>query len=80
MGIPVWLLSMIYKCLEKNLAKRFKNGCELQEFIQLGTIADERKKGIDNLTGEITKPTVDESLLRKEILTLQTRLAKKKNG
>ena len=77
MGIPVWLLSMIYKCLEKDPAKRFKNGCELQEFIQLGTIADERKKGIDNLTGEITKPTVDESLLRKEILTLQTRLAEK---
>ena len=77
MGIPVWLLSMIYKCLEKDPAKRFKNGCELQEFIQLGTIADERKKGIDNLTGEITKPQVDESLLRKEILTLQTRLAEK---
>jgi eukaryotic-like serine/threonine-protein kinase len=77
MSIPVWLLSMIYKCLEKDPAKRFKNGCELQEFIQLGTIADERKKGIDNLAGETAKPQVDESLLRKEILTLQTQLAKK---
>ena len=77
MGIPVWLLSMIYKCLEKDPAKRFKNGSELQEFIQLGTIADERKKGIDNLAGETAKQQVDESLLRKEILTLQTHLAEK---
>ncbi len=77
MGIPVWLLSMIYKCLEKDPEKRFKNGSELQEFIQLGTIADERKKGIDTITGETAKPHADDSLLKKEILTLQTRLAEK---
>ena len=57
MEIPVWLLSMIYKCLEKDPANRFKNGCELQEFIQRGTISDERKKGIDNL---IAQPTTTE--------------------
>ena len=77
MSIPVWLLSMIYKCLEKDPAKRFKNGCELQEFIQMGTIADERKKGIGNVTGEQAKPQVDDSLLRKELLLLQTRLEEK---
>ncbi|HET7117459.1 MAG TPA: serine/threonine-protein kinase [Hanamia sp.] len=77
MEIPVWLLSMIYKCLEKDPANRFKNGCELQEFIQRGTISDEREKGIDNLIGQPVKPEVDEPALRKEILALQGALAKK---
>jgi len=79
MEIPVWLLSMIYKCLEKDPANRFKNGCELQEFIQRGTISDERKKGIDQLIGQPAKPEVDEPVLRKEILALQGALAKKEN-
>src|SRR5690242_7168436 len=79
MGIPVWLLSMIYKCLEKNPANRFKNGCELQEFIQQGTINDERKKGIDSIIAQPVKPLVNESALRKEILTLQAALVKKDN-
>ena len=52
MEIPVWLLSMIYKCLEKDPAKRFKNGCELQEFIHLGTLPTKGKKGINNYTSE----------------------------
>ncbi|MDE3185052.1 MAG: serine/threonine protein kinase [Bacteroidota bacterium] len=79
MEIPVWLLSMIYKCLEKDPAKRFKNGCELQEFIQRGTISDERKKGIDNLIVQPAKPELDEPVLRKEILALQVALAKNEN-
>src|SRR5664279_702899 len=77
MEIPVWLLSMIYKCLEKDPAKRFKNGCELQELIHRGTVADERKKGINNSAAEKTNAHADESVLRKEILTLQTNLAEK---
>lgn len=79
MEIPVWLLSMIYKCLEKDPANRFKNGCELEEFIQRGTIRDERKKGIDNLIAQPAKQEVDEPALRKEILALQGALAKKEN-
>jgi eukaryotic-like serine/threonine-protein kinase len=77
MEIPVWLLSMIYRCLEKDPAKRFKNGSALQEFIHLGTVIDERKKGINNSAGETTKLQADESVWRKEILTLQTHLAEK---
>jgi serine/threonine protein kinase len=77
MEIPVWLLSMIYKCLEKDPGKRFKNGSELQEFIHLGTIGDERKKGINNQATETQKAHEDQSLLRKEILLLQTNLAQK---
>ena len=77
MEIPVWLLSMIYKCLEKDPAKRFKNGCGLQEFIHLGTIGDERKKGLNKQAEEPAKAQANESSLRKEILTLQARLAEK---
>ena len=77
MEIPVWLLSMIYKCLEKDPANRFKNGCELQEFIHRGTINDERKKGINSSAEEKTKAHADETNLRKEILTLQTQIAEK---
>jgi len=79
MEIPVWLLSMIYKCLEKDPAKRFKNGCELLEFIQRGTISDERKKAIDQFRVQPAKPLGDEPELRKEILVLQAALAKKEN-
>jgi eukaryotic-like serine/threonine-protein kinase len=77
MEIPVWLLSMIYKCLEKDPAKRFKNGCDLQEFIHLGTVTDERKKGTNISAGETAKLQVNESIWRKEILKLQTHLAEK---
>jgi eukaryotic-like serine/threonine-protein kinase len=77
MEIPVWLMSMIYKCLEKDPAKRFKNGCDLQEFIHLGSITEERKKGINNSARETAKLQIDESVLRKEILKLQTHLAEK---
>src|SRR6185437_2354862 len=79
MEIPVWLLSMIYKCLEKDPAKRFKNGCELLEFIQRGTISDERKKAIDQCRVQPAKPLGYEPELRKEILLLQDALAQKEN-
>ena len=77
MAVPVWLQSMIYRCLEKDPAKRFKNGSELQEFIQVGTVSDERKKGINNLVTETVTPQVDDTAFRKEILSLQTRLSQK---
>jgi serine/threonine-protein kinase len=77
MEIPVWLQSMIYKCLEKDPSKRFKSGSELQEFIQHGAISEERKKGIDNPVAEMSTPHTDEPILKKEIFLLQTQLAKK---
>lgn len=33
MNVPVWLLDIIIKCLEKNPEKRFANGADLQEAI-----------------------------------------------
>lgn len=35
--IPKWLLSMIYKCVEKNPQKRFANGMVLKEYITLNS-------------------------------------------
>lgn len=79
MEIPVWLLSLIYKCLEKDPAKRFKDGCQLQEFIHRGNISDERKKAIDNFIEQPAKPVTDEAAFRKELLVLQAALSKKEN-
>lgn len=77
MGISVWLLSMIYKCLEKDPAKRFRDGCELQKFIHLGTVTEERKKGTNILAGDTAMLQKEESIWKKEILKLQTQLEEK---
>ncbi|MEP7109296.1 MAG: protein kinase [Ferruginibacter sp.] len=38
MQVPEWLVSMIYKCLEKKPADRFANGMELNEYIVRNSI------------------------------------------
>ena len=37
MSVPKWLLSLIYKCLEKKPEKRFSNGIELHEYISFSS-------------------------------------------
>jgi serine/threonine-protein kinase len=37
MNVPHWLVSMIYKCLEKKPEKRFANGMQLHEYICLNS-------------------------------------------
>ncbi len=77
MQVPVWLLSMIYKCLEKDPVKRFKNGYELQEFILLGTVTEERKK-VSNVSAVATAMVqTDESTWRNEIHKLQIQVVEK---
>ena len=77
MQIPVWLLSMIYKCLEKDPVKRFKSGYELQEFIHLGTVNEESKK-VTNVQPEAPALVqIDESTWRNEIHKLQKLVAAK---
>ena len=77
MQIPVWLLGMIYKCLEKDPAKRFKSGYELQEYIHLGTFAEE-KENVVHVQPEVTTViSIDESAWRNEIYKLQKQLAAK---
>lgn len=77
MQIPIWLLSMIYQCLEKDPAKRFKSGTELQEFIHSGMLAEERKRVINVPAGETPVVQIDETAWRKEIVKLQARLNEK---
>lgn len=77
MQIPVWLLGMIYKCLEKDPAKRFTNGYELQEFIHLGNFAEEREKGIPIQQEVQEVVSIDEATWRNEIYKLQKQLAAK---
>lgn len=43
MRVPHWLVSMIYKCLEKKPEARFANGIELHEYIILNTSLTENK-------------------------------------
>ncbi len=43
MQVPDWLLQTISRCLEKNPAKRFKNGIQLHDFIHAGIIAEEKR-------------------------------------
>ncbi|MGZ5191650.1 MAG: serine/threonine-protein kinase, partial [Flavisolibacter sp.] len=42
--IPTWLNSLINKCLEKDPAKRFKDGVDLKEFISLNSALDVKQK------------------------------------
>jgi eukaryotic-like serine/threonine-protein kinase len=77
MQVPIWLLGMICKCLEKDPAKRFKSGNELQEFIHLGTVTEERKKVVNVSPMETTMLQIDESVWKKEIQKLQMQLTEK---
>jgi serine/threonine-protein kinase len=73
--LPAWLLNMIYKCLEKDPLKRFRNGGELQEFIHFGTVAEEQKKVVVIKPAETTMLHLDESVWRKEVQKLQAQVA-----
>ena len=77
MQIPLWLISMVYKCLEKSPAKRFKNGIELQEFIHVGSLAEERKKAIPVAVVQPQIMSIDELTWRNEINKLQNQLVDK---
>ncbi|MDN3657118.1 serine/threonine-protein kinase [Ferruginibacter paludis] len=77
MQIPLWLITMIYKCLEKSPSKRFKNGSELQEFIHEGALAEERKKNIPVSVIQAPIMSIDELTWRSQINNLQNQLAAK---
>ena len=77
MQVPVWLLSLVYKCLEKEPSKRFKNGSELQECIHLGAVTDERGKGINIPSAATAMLQIDESTWKNEIYRLKVQVAEK---
>jgi serine/threonine-protein kinase len=43
MHVPQWLVTMVYKCLEKKPEHRFKNGIELNEYIILNSTLTSKK-------------------------------------
>lgn len=78
MTVPVWLIEMIYKCLEKSPGKRFKNGSELQHFIHSRIVAEENRQVIQHVS--IQQPLVipvDELKYKKEIQVLEVQAIEK---
>ncbi|MEO6488448.1 MAG: serine/threonine-protein kinase, partial [Ferruginibacter sp.] len=79
MQLPGWLIKMVYKCLEKEPARRFRNGIELLEFIHSGIIAEENRKSINVPLVESTTSMNDEFELKKRILKLEHVVAEKES-
>ncbi|MFZ1370848.1 MAG: serine/threonine-protein kinase [Ferruginibacter sp.] len=79
MLVPAWLLQMIARCLEKDPAKRFKDGIGLQEFIQSGINTE------DNRNMQLVPPAVviqgplDDSLWREQVQQLKHEAVKKEH-
>src|SRR5437868_12731760 len=78
MQVPAWLIKMICRCLEKEPAKRFRNGVEIQEFIHSGIIAEETKV-VNNSTEQLTIARTNELQLQKHIQKLELLAAEKDN-
>ncbi len=82
MHVPDWLLSMIYKCLEKKPENRFANGMELNEYIVLNSTLAAKKEEIgaeqsDSLKVETKKLLKDKDQLQQIILKYQQEAAAK---
>ncbi|MEO7307578.1 MAG: serine/threonine-protein kinase [Ferruginibacter sp.] len=82
MLVPAWLLQMIARCLEKDPAKRFKNGVELQGFIHSGIIAEESNYVYSTGSfGQVSSAVVisgpvDDSLWRAQVQQLEIQAEK----
>ncbi|MGH2564293.1 MAG: serine/threonine protein kinase, partial [Ginsengibacter sp.] len=70
MQVPSWLIKLVYRCLEKEPAKRFRNGTELQEFIHSGLIAEETRAA-NNSTEQLTIVRTQELQLKKYVQKLE---------
>ena len=73
MQVPAWLVSMVYKCLEKNPGNRFRNGIELHEHIVRNSI-----QPINNSTSSVNLNILEQEVerLKRENESLQSQLAK----
>lgn len=70
LNVPQWLLSMIYKCLEKKPEARFKDGIELHDYIVLNSTLTSNKNEynsdrIQALENENTQLVKDKEQLQK---------------
>ena len=82
MNVPHWLVSMIYKCLEKKPENRFANGVQLHEYICLNSTLTASKtelKGtsLDALQKENQKLLEEKEQLQSILLQYQDAYGKK---
>ncbi len=73
--IPDWLVTMVYKCLEKQPVHRFENGIELHDYIQRNSILTATPKANDEqlvfLQKENQRLLHEKEELQKELLALK---------
>lgn len=72
MKVPTWLIDMIYKCLEKDPAKRFADGNELHQYII------QQSPSPENFTASKSFVTVDELQLKEQINDYRQQAEKQK--
>ncbi|MEP7163538.1 MAG: serine/threonine-protein kinase [Ferruginibacter sp.] len=77
MNVPTWFPAMIYKCLEKDPEKRFRNGEDLQEFIHYSLFAKEDERITDTSSTQPLLIGVDESKLKNEIHKLELQITER---
>lgn len=78
MNVPGWLLTMVYKCLEKKPEDRFQNGRELHDYILSHNTFLPSQYYPDNVVASATEPSELEQeieRLRKENERLQEQLS-----
>jgi eukaryotic-like serine/threonine-protein kinase len=82
MLIPEWVLSMVYKCLEKKPEDRFANGVELHEYIALNSTLTAKKEETSGdvnflLQEQNQKHIIEKEELQKNLLKYQHLLKQK---
>ncbi len=76
MHVPDWLVSLVYKCLQKKPENRFANGMELNEYIVLNSTLAQKKEEAgaeqsDSLKVETKKLLKEKDQLQQVILKYQ---------
>src|SRR5215212_7868689 len=85
MQVPGWLVSMIYKCLEKKPEQRFTNGQQLHEYIILNSTLATKKEEVnaeftDTLQNENQKLLVEKEQLQKSLTKHQQEMGQLKQA
>lgn len=75
MQVPDWLLTAIYKCLEKAPAKRFKRGVELHDFIATNSTRNPTIAAAEWQGPQLTALQKENSQLRREKENLQVQIS-----
>jgi eukaryotic-like serine/threonine-protein kinase len=75
MSVPLWLVNMIYKCLEKQPENRFVNGEELHDYIVLNSKLAARSE--DKYTSVMAGREVEKNQLQQSLLNYQKEVERK---